>query len=75
MLRRAVPAEPPPAEPPRWLPSPRPRPGARRLHDTGGNEIILTTGEFDLAARPARRLNEAQPHEPMNSPYARSFAF
>lgn len=75
VLRRAVPAEPPPVpEPPRRLAFAHLvlDLGARRLHDTGGNEIILTTGEFDLLRALLERPNEVRSRdELMNSLYGR----
>lgn len=64
LLRRAAPVEPQPAA------SAAPRRlafahlvvdlGARRLHDAGGVEIVLTTGEFDLLRTLLERPNEVR---------------
>ena len=75
VLRRAAPVEPPPAPV-------QPRRlafahlvidlGARRMHDAEGNEIALTTGEFDLLRALLERPNQVRSRdELMNSLYGR----
>ena len=75
LLRRAAPVEAPAA------PSPARRLafahlvldlGSRRLHDADGNEIILTTGEFELLRALLERPNEVRSRdELMNALYGR----
>ena len=63
LLRRAAPAEPQPAAgPPRRLAFAHLviDLGARRMHDAGGAEIALTTGEFDLLRALLERPNEVR---------------
>ena len=75
LLRRAAPAEPPPApEPPRRLSFAHlvVDLGARRMHDADGREISLTTGEFDLLRALLERPNEVRSRdELMNQLYGR----
>lgn len=75
VLRRAAPVEPlAPTGPPRRLAFAHlvVDLGARRMHDADGNEIILTTGEFDLLRALLDRPNEVRSRdELMTSLYGR----
>lgn len=75
LLRRAAPAAPQPAAgPPRRLAFAHlvVDLGARRMHDAGGTEIPLTTGEFDLLRALLERPNEVRSRdELMNALHGR----